>query len=182
MEFYPNGTAPKPTPEYVIAKGTLPKTTAVCTKTCTCRFNAQRHYAKRLSHQNQHLNHNLQSRKTLVQTLGQALDEAYENWPMTSDCRCQSKDSRLYICTKPLFCKTAWCCRQNDHKRSEHTEKSSYWIYSIFGSILCYKTMTGHIILQIKPLTVIEVKVNGSAQHEPPLLVGVVVEQIPHMS
>ena len=47
MELYLcKGTAPKPTPEYVKPKGTLPKTTASAPKPAPAH-KTQRHYAKR---------------------------------------------------------------------------------------------------------------------------------------
>ena len=80
----------QPTPEYVKQKELYQKPQHLHQNLHLHKQNPKA-LCQKVSHQNQHLNQNLQRRKTLQTNMAQALEKAYENWPMTSTADYKAK-------------------------------------------------------------------------------------------
>ena len=79
----PKGTAPKPTPEYVKPKGTLPKTTASAPKPAPAQTKPKGTMPKGFTPESASKPKPAET-KNAPTNMAQALEKAYENWPMTS--------------------------------------------------------------------------------------------------
>ena len=86
----PKGTAPKPTPEYVKPKGTLPKTTASAPKPAPAQTKPKGTMPKGFTPESASKPKPAET-KNAPTNMAQALEKAYENWPMTSTADYKAK-------------------------------------------------------------------------------------------